>query len=428
MGVGPSRAQGAATLRTRIGEDIWSYVEAAEDAGYLKQSQVCGIPCLVPAYFCKKDPEPALQDLPEFKSPDGVTMGQLPIIYQSTVEGLKFRIHESQIAAFLLDNGIRMMTGAEEMEKHLYQNLSTILPVLDCRCIAKYSISGKTQVATLGGKSDGLKPGDAKFRIRIDEDFVNYAKDPAGYENKVKSAILEAMGLDAEKYPAAKHHIKIKTVEPGSVVVFLIIGACVLAAAGITALLGAWYRRSAPSSPKSPESSSNTTTLPPFCLTTTPNSSRLRRQVANISLTTSSEGSFEITGHFVPARKCYLRNTLFQKSFGEYVEAHRLQVGSEVLGRMTNNEISKMQVMSKVEHGRCMRNLVTLHTAQATLTITADHRVAIIGDTGIRTEAEARTLRRGMQVYVGDRTQELTRVTKYSSNVEAGSDLCTVSS
>ena len=409
MGAEQSRAQGAATLDTKTGEHK-SFLAAAEDAGYLKR------PELLRAYFRKKAPQPALQELPEVKGLDRVTVTKLPIIYRSTVDGLTFRIHDSQLAAFLLDNGIRMMARAEEMEKHLHKNLSTILPVSDCRCIEKYSLHGKTEMASLGGESGGLKlaPGDTKFRIRIDEDFVKYTNDPAAYEDKLKSAILQAMGLDAEKYPAAKYHIKIEKVEQGSVVVGVVIGLCLFALAAVPD----WW---APSSTGTTSTSKEATRparqpAPPLCLTATPNNGLLRREVSDLSLAASSDGSFEITGHFVPSRGCYLPGTLFQKSFGEYVEARALQVDSEVLGTSGN----KMRVMSKVEHGLCKRDLVALHTAQAVLTITADHRVAIEGDTGIRTEAEAGKLHRGMKVYVGNRPQELTRISTFSSKVEAG--------
>lgn len=131
----------------------------------------------------------------------------------------------------------------------------------------------------------------------------------------------------------------------------------------------------------------------------------------------SSGDDWEVVVHVSPTPACYLRDTLFQTEFEQYIKAKNLRVDSEVLGISGQ----KLRVMSKVEHGRAMRELVTLHTAQAVLSITADHRVAVkVEGSSFPKEAEAGQLRRDMHVFCGCRPQKLTKVVRWQSQVEAG--------
>ena len=387
---------------------------AAEDSGYLQRYVVCGIPCLGVAGL------PGLDRVPQWPELE-IAYERSPIMYNTTVKGSKVHIDKTQMAAFLFDNGVPVMTSSE-LEQQLGWELSKQFPLLHCRCNGKTSASGKTQTVTLeDGYLKNLKPGDARFSIRIDEDFNVYAKDPHMYEYKVKCVILAALGLDAKKIPGLIHHVKIEKVKQGSIEVVLVIGLVVLAVAAFVGFYSATPRPA----PCRRAARHATVLVPNVPTASTQTPPMIRRTLSSMSIQSSSDGSFELVGHLTPVQKCYLRNSLFQKDYGEYIEAKRLSVDSEVLGisRGSSDVPKKLRVMSKVEHGPAMRELVTLHTDQSVLTITANHRVAIEGDDGLQTEAEAGTLSRGMYVFCGNRRKQLTRVNMWSSRVEAG--ICT---
>ena len=397
-------------------EAVW----AAEDAGYLKHYRICGVPCLGVAGLSKffetyedfqPEPEPQPQAWPQPERRG------FPIVYPTKMEreGRQFRIHQSQVTAFLLDNQIPVMVSAE-LVKHLGRELAKVLPVLHCRCIGKYSIQGQTQVATLGqDHSQGLRPGDSKFEIRIDEEFHEYAKDPSKYEDKLKRSILKALGLDAVNISGVERHIKIVQVKQGSVMAWVAIGLVVFAVATFATYYGHTSRPRSNCATPTPPPRATYVLVPSPALPPAP--PVIRRQVSDISLSASSDGSFELVGHVSPARKCYLGKTLFQTDFDEYIEARELKVNSDVLGISGQ----KIRIMSKMVHGRCRRDLVTMHTSQGILTVPADHRVAIEGPNGVATEEDAAMLQQGMFVFCGRRRHQLTRVMEWQRDVEAGS-------
>ena len=112
---------------------------------------------------------------------------------------------------------------AELLQEHLKTKLSEVLPISDCTCEAKYSISGKVVATKLGSSNsmEGLKPGEARYRIRIDEDFSKYTANPSAYEEALKEHILQALGVDPVKIPGAKKQIRVEEVYEGSVQVRL---------------------------------------------------------------------------------------------------------------------------------------------------------------------------------------------------------------
>lgn len=167
----------------------------------------------------------------------------LPIIYATKSVGDRVIIPKDQIPGFLLDNGIQIM-NAKQLEHRLKAHLSKTMALIECDCVAKYSILGKTEVTSMCERAGtNLSPGDVKLRLRMRQDFKLYKEDPSAYEDMLKAEILNAIGLDAKKLPNAKRDIKIEEVKEGSIIVTLIIGGVLLAAAGFALFAGYWNNR-----------------------------------------------------------------------------------------------------------------------------------------------------------------------------------------
>lgn len=176
----------------------------------------------------------------------------VPILYQARVDGGRVFIAKDQVPSFLLDNGVTIMT-AQELEKLLLSELGDSMQLIQCACVEQRSAGGKTLAGRLGAAGSGaLRPGDVKLQLKMEQDFKVYRDDPASFEDRLKSAMMDALGLDPEQLPNAKRHIIIEEVWEGSIVVRLIIQGCILAAAAF--VLFAWWQedrkaRSAPGAP-----------------------------------------------------------------------------------------------------------------------------------------------------------------------------------
>mmetsp|Transcript_55493 Transcript_55493/g.104246 ORF Transcript_55493/g.104246 Transcript_55493/m.104246 type:complete len:350 (+) Transcript_55493:60-1109(+) len=174
-----------------------------------------------------------------------------PVYYHAKRDGKKLRISTDQIPAFLLSNGMAPM-DAVELEKCLKFHMSQTMQLIECDCIAKYSVQGKTEVAQFNGDHmKGIKPGDVKFRMRFNHDYKMYLENPSKYEDQVKVAVLNALGLDAERLPNAKRHVTIESVKKGSVIAVVIIAGVVVAASTFlaAAFYGYWGNRDSPAPP-----------------------------------------------------------------------------------------------------------------------------------------------------------------------------------
>merc|ERR1712054_704069 len=75
-----------------------------------------------------------------------------------------------------------------------------------------------------------LQPGESTLWLKLNQEFGKYQKDPADFEDKLKSEIVLALGIDVQQCSNIKQHIKILDVKPGSVMVWVCIGACALIA------------------------------------------------------------------------------------------------------------------------------------------------------------------------------------------------------
>ena len=223
------------------------------DRGCLKHCLIDNIPCLRRPGLNEEEPEEHFgrsavlneQQTFDWHMQLEEDLRKMPIVYKTEKLGSRVRIAKEEIPSFLLDNGISFM-NAEDLAEHLKSNLSAQFPILECECISKYSMKGKQLVGSLVSSSDnmaGLKPGDARYRIKINQNFSEYLEDPKAYEQKLKEAIVEALGLDPTKIPAIKKHIKIENVRAGSIEVYVVVGIVVVVACAFMTALGYYWNR-----------------------------------------------------------------------------------------------------------------------------------------------------------------------------------------
>lgn len=138
-----------------------------------------------------------------------------------------------------------------------------------------------------------------------------------------------------------------------------------------------------------------------------------QRNLHNIQLINNpGDDGWSIIGTFQDNPKCYLPRTLFQVAHSEYKEAQKLEVGDRIMSYTG----AKIDVAYVGVHPRQKRDLVTLRTAQAEITVTHDHRVVVPTSQGMR-EVPAASLTVSDSVCVGGRVQNLTKVIRQPQQV-----------
>ena len=308
----PNPALDPVGLRPKL-EAFSKSIDALVDCGYLSHYRIVGIECLGVArlnFLTEVERKPRVSAL----LPTG-DFHQEPVMYKTKTLHNRVHIAKEEIPAFLLDNGFPVM-DAESFCKHLKTELSAVLPISDCTCEGKYSISGKVVATKLGSSNsmEGLKPGEARYTIRIDEDFSKYTADPLAYEETLKEHILQALGLDPIKIPGAKKQIRIEEVREGSVRVTIVISLCMVAAVALIFAFSYYSGRIS----TSPHEINGHKRLGLSVLTQDEGSSAppspadsTRRLLTHVELR-SWEDDWEVVGYFDETQKCYLPDTLFR--------------------------------------------------------------------------------------------------------------------
>lgn len=337
-------------LRPRL-EKISECVDSLEHRGWLQRYRLCGVECLGAAGLPLEKVDVGGPMIPPVGTCD---FAPRPILYESRKIGSKVHIAKEHIPAFLLDNGVALME-AEELGELLKSRMSKSFPISECTCVGKFDIRSKPVVASLDSSSmKGLGPGDARYRIRINQPFASYTSDPVGYEERLKDAIMEALGLDSIKLPGVKKLIKIEAVREGSIIVDVVIGLLLVVLVVLLALLGIWvgyhaYRSFGTFSTFSTfrwksnrsEGSSSRQTRPDT------NSDTEERASTHVSVRSLGDEDWEVVLHLHHATKCYLPDTLFRTPEGRLVQASHLQVNDVLRGidgqdiRVMNKEVAK---------------------------------------------------------------------------------------
>lgn len=332
-------------LQPRL-ETISKCVDSLEDRGYLQRYHACGVECLGVAGLPFEKVDVGGPMVPPVGTCD---FAPRPILYESTKIGSKVHIAKEHVPAFLLDNGVALME-AEELGEHLKSRMSTSFPISECKCVGKFDIRCKPVVASLDSSSmQGLGPGDARYRIHIDQPFASYTSDRVGYEERLKDAIMEALGLDSGKIPGVKKHIKIETVRAGSVIVEVVIGLVVVALAAVALGFCTWagyhaYRKFQTWRCKFPRKQGSSTGP---TMSTPPNANTEERAATHVSVRSLGDEDWEAVLHLHHATKCYLPDTLFRTPEGRFVQASHLQVNDVLRGidgqdiRVMNKEVAK---------------------------------------------------------------------------------------
>ena len=336
-------------LRPRL-EKISKCVDSLEDRGWFQRYRVCGVECLgVPWLpFEKVD-----VDGPMIPPVGTCDFAPRPILYESRKIGSKVHIAKEHVPAFLLDNGVPLME-AEEFGELLKSRMSTSFPITECKCVGKFDIRSKPVVTSLDSSSmKGLGPGDARYRIRIDQPFASYTSDPVGYEERVKDAVMEALGLESVKIPGVKKQIKIEEVREGSIIVDVVIRLVLVAIAVVTLGWDGYHTYRIPRTwrcnfPRQ-EGSSSQQTGP--TMSTPPNislgSDTEERASTHVALQSVGDEDWQLVLHLHPAAKCYLPDTLFRTPEGRFVQASHLQENDVLRGidgqeiRVMNREVAK---------------------------------------------------------------------------------------
>ena len=344
-------------LRPKL-EDLSKGIDSLIDRGCLKHYRIGGVQCLgLPGLPLEEvgQSQMAATYCTTFKKPF--------VLYKTkVVQSVQSRVHiaKEEIPAFLLDNGFPLM-DAEELAQHLMSKLSKVLPITECVCVGKYSIKGKQVVGSLGSNNvKDLKAGEARYKIRIDEDFSKYTADPTAYEEKLKEHILESLGLDHVKIPGVKKHIKIEKVWEGSVWVQFTLGFGLVAAGALIFLLTyyAMSRQHRPNESKTPSPISVLTderngSGPQNLLDPTSPSSCLRRPLTHVQLRSLNDDDWEVVGYFHETPKCYLPDTLFRLPDNKgYKTASQLHENDIVVG-IDGQQIRVMSIEVARRNGWC---------------------------------------------------------------------------
>lgn len=370
--------------------------------------------------------EQQVRERPELRSEE---LCKMPILYKTKTVGSKVYIAKEDIPAFLQDNGIPMM-NAEEVGDHLKSKLAAYFPISEFSCVGKYNIHGKVVVGSLGSPNNmaGLKPGEARYKIKINEDFSKYTADPLAYETKLKECILQALGLDHTKIPGAKKQIKVEYAKEGCVEIGLSVCLGVLAAAALVVFI-AYYRnrggepnqmqalhaciQESPSGPQIPESQDGGSVFSSQSPMSPSNSTRrLLRHVEFRNLGHDDNDGWELVGYLHESTRCYLPETLFRTPRGGVMTARQLREGDQVAGVDRILEVVCKEVLQSRR-----RSLQTLRTAQAEITVTSSHRVVVF-ENDLRSERRAGDLRDGDILLCGTRRQRLMRVIPLERNTE----------
>mmetsp|Transcript_32841 Transcript_32841/g.76980 ORF Transcript_32841/g.76980 Transcript_32841/m.76980 type:complete len:409 (-) Transcript_32841:151-1377(-) len=315
-----------------------------------------------------------------------------------------------RVPAVLANNGIEILDGAD-VEKLLMARLSKTMALTECTCIAEHRQLGRRTSSAFGTfkHQDKLKVGDVMMWLHMELDFDSHMEDYPRFEHRLKSEVLLALGWDPRALAPALEHIQLVEVNRGSIHVNLVLGgvlvggpplwtAFALGAAAVVVGVGvgvAYAHADQPvpgrARPREPS----------------PEDRNVRRRV-HVPQVPQRE-DHDTVRRQESNRCCYMPDTLFQTGVGRTAQAHVLQAGDAVM----NTRGGFMHVAEKILHEPKMRDLVTLRTAQAELTVTDDHRIPVPlneGRVGIRV---ARELDRGDRVYCGAREAELTNVLRH---------------
>lgn len=325
-------------LRPRL-EKISKCVDSLEHRGWLQRYRLCGVECLGAAGLPFEKVDVGGPMIPPVGTCD---FAPRPILYESRKIDSKVHIAKEHVPAFLLDNGVALME-AEELGELLKSRMSKSFPISECKCVCKFDIRSKPVVGSL---NSGLEPGDARYRIRIDQPFASYTSDPVGFEERLKDAIMEALGLHSIKLPGVKKRIKIEAVREGSVIVEVVIGLLLVALSMLVVTWAGYHasriirctlygKQGSPSQQTGPD------------MATGPNISSgsdiEERACTHVSARSLGDDDWEVVNHLHSAPKCYLPDTLFRTQEGKLVQASHLQV-NDVLRGIEGQDI---RVMSK---------------------------------------------------------------------------------
>ena len=346
------------------------------DRGMLMSYMMDSIECLGRPGLSERQ----VRERPE---PLSVELCKMPILYKTKTVGSKVYIAKEDIPAFLQDNGIPMM-NAEEVGDHLKSKLAAYFPISEFSCVGKYNIHGKVVVGSLGSPNNmaGLKPGEARYKIKINEDFSKYTADPLAYEKKLKECILQALGLDHTKIPGAKKQIKVEYAKEGCVEIGLLICLGVIAAAALVGFIAYYWNRSgddrkpnhrsgddrkpnhrsgddrkpnhrsgddrkpnqmqalhaviqeSPSGPQIPEREDGGSVLRSSQRPVSPSNStrRLLRHFEFRSPGNDDDDGFELVGYLHENARCYLPETLFRTPSNGRKTARDLREGDDIAG------------------------------------------------------------------------------------------------
>lgn len=311
------------------------------DRGMLMSYMKDSIECLVRPGLSERQ----VRERPE---PRSVELCKMPILYKTKTVGSKVYIAKEDIPAFLQDNGIPMM-NAEEVGDHLKSKLAAYFPISEVSCVGKYNIHGKVAVGSLGSPNNmaGLKPGEARYKIKINEDFSKYTKDPAAYEKKVTESILQALGLDYTKIPGVKKHVKVEYAQQGSVEAVVLIAMQVIAPAALAGFMSYYLNRSdddklnplyvliqvSPSGLEIPESQDGGSVFSSQSPISPSNSTRrLLCHFEFRNLGHDDNDGWELVGYLHENPRCYLPETLFRTPSNGRKTARDLREGDDIAG------------------------------------------------------------------------------------------------
>jgi hypothetical protein len=143
----------------------------------------------------------------------------------------RFCIDQEHIPAVLAKKGILPPVGAW-LQELLRLRMPASMPLMSCMVDAQWSPRKN------GSCTPGKAPENIFIELKFPLGFQFYEDDPAEFEDKVKRAVLFAMGLDPDLCPPLKNFITVEDVtedlHTASVEVLLVVGVAVIFAAAFT--------------------------------------------------------------------------------------------------------------------------------------------------------------------------------------------------
>eukprot|EP00929_Paragymnodinium_shiwhaense_P031445 TRINITY_DN17613_c0_g1_i1.p1 TRINITY_DN17613_c0_g1~~TRINITY_DN17613_c0_g1_i1.p1 ORF type:complete len:336 (-),score=38.24 TRINITY_DN17613_c0_g1_i1:106-1113(-) len=146
----------------------------------------------------------------------------------------RFTVEGPHLPAFLVANGFPILTASDLVGKC---RSSAALQHLQ---LVGVDMLGLT-TTVVGGRSDTSVQQkvmtSAEIKFTFDLPFELYQSDPHAFEDKVKIAVCDAVGLDACRCSALKKHVKVVDAKRGSIELYLTFATCFFITAALVAAI-----------------------------------------------------------------------------------------------------------------------------------------------------------------------------------------------